>query len=341
MNRVPRLLALPLLIAALTACAGDPPRFGEVLDLVRSNLAGVTETQLNAAVVNGLIEQLAPRVFLRTNETDTAASADGPDPLSRSNVFDTGFAYLRVGRVATNLQQRVQGGLATLAATNTLKGLVLDLRFAGGTDFAEAGRVADLFVPEAQPLLDWGEGVVSGTDKTNAVDLPLAVLVNGETRGAAEALAAALQECRAGLVIGRPTAGEAAVFRELPLSTGQRLRIAVAPVKAGRAGRMVPATGLVPDITVAPAPAEERKHYEDPYRPLAGGATRAAAGRTPRISEAELVRLHREGLDPAQAARPRRPEAAVAPAAPAVTDPALVRALDLLKGLAVVESRQP
>jgi hypothetical protein len=35
------------------------------------------------------------------------------------------------------------------------------------------------------PLLDWGNGMVNSKAKTNAIPGPLAVLVNGETRGAA------------------------------------------------------------------------------------------------------------------------------------------------------------
>ena len=43
------------------------------------------------------------------------------------------------------------------------------------------------------------------------------VLVNGETTGAAEALAAALREADAGLIIGNPTAGLAMTTMDFPL----------------------------------------------------------------------------------------------------------------------------
>jgi hypothetical protein len=53
-----------------------------------------------------------------------------------------------------------------------------------------------------------------------------------------------------------------------------------------------------------------------------------------RLNEAELVREHREGLDrDLDMDAPVRP---VEPAKPAVNDPALARALDLVKGLALV-----
>jgi hypothetical protein len=56
------------------------------------------------------------------------------------------------------------------------------------------------------------------------------------------------------------------------------------------------------------------------------------------LNEAELVREHREGADlDAEPAAGREPE----PEKPVVRDPVLARALDLLKGLAVVRHSRP
>src|SRR6185503_15236598 len=96
-----------------------------------------------------------------------------------------------------------------MASTNSLTGLVLDLRYAGGFDYSAAAATADLFVNAARPLLNWGNGVVSSQEKTNAIQVPVAVLVNGRTAGAAEALAAALRETGSGLILGGKTAGQA------------------------------------------------------------------------------------------------------------------------------------
>jgi hypothetical protein len=104
--------------------------------------------------------------------------------------------------------------------------------------------------------------------------------------------------------------------------------------------------GLKPDISVEVTAEEERAYYADAYRLpartdlLAGGGlglTNGAAGtnrplRRPRFSEADLVRERREGISEADitALRDRGPDT------PLVNDPALARALDLLKGLALV-----
>jgi hypothetical protein len=337
MRRLLRLLCCAALAFGLgPARTGEPPRLDEVLEVVRTHLAGGTEAELNAAAVNGLLEQLRPRVFLVTN-TPPDPAAEPPVLLARTNLFDGAIASLRVGRVARGLAGAIRATLEAWSTTTTLQGLVLDLRFTEGEDFAAAGRVADLFVAEPQALLEWGDERFKATAKTNALPLRLAVLVNRETRGAAEALAAALHEVRAGLILGSPTAGQAAVYREFPLSTGQRLKVAVAHVKVGPGGKTLAFSGLTPDIQVEVPPADERRYVEDPFYIAATTGPRSGAGsRAPRLTEADLVRIHREGLGSA-GARTRREET---PPAPRVTDPVLQRALDLLKGLAVLETRE-
>jgi C-terminal processing protease CtpA/Prc len=235
-----------------------------------------------------------------------------------------------------------------LALTNELKGLVLDLRYADGIDYGAAAAAAGLFTAKAEPLLDWGSGVVSSEEKTNAIRLPVAVLVNRHTAGAAEALAAMLRETGAGLILGSQTAGQATILSEFPLSTGEQLRIAVGPVKLGD-GTVLPADGLPPDIRINVSPEAERVYYADAYAQFptnnaslarsntnnTPGTTNVASRRV-RFNEAELVREHREGLDrdldTDNSPLPPRTE----PPKPLVSDPVLVRALDLVKGLALV-----
>jgi len=321
--------------AAPSARSAEPPRLEEVLPLLRQHLTGVSEAEINAAAVGGLLERLRPRVFLLTNPAPETAEAP-PPLLARSNLFEGGLAVVRVGRVAPGLAPALRATLEAWHAATNLHGVVLDLRFADGEDFAAAGEVVDLFLTEPQPVLEWADARCAATPKTNALPWRLAVLANRETRGAAEALAAAFHELRLALVLGSPTAGEAAVYREFPLSTGQRLRLAVAPVKVGPGGRLLPFDGFPPDIRVD-VPAEDERHYvEDPfYAPPAVASSTTA--RAPRLTEADLVRIHRDGLG---GAAPRRPRTETPPA-PRVTDPVLARALDLLKSLAILESREP
>src|SRR6185436_16837320 len=112
---------------------------------------------------------------------------------------------------------------------------------------------------------DWGEGLKKSTDKSNAVAMPVAVLVNQKTSGAAEVVAGILRHTDVALLIGTNTAGRASIAKEFPLKSGQRLRVAVAPIKVAD-GRELPFTGLTADIQVEVNPEYERAWYEDAYQ---------------------------------------------------------------------------
>ena len=340
-------LAAGLLVAtgARAAATNDAPDFNEVLGLVRAHLAGTTETDLNRVALEALLTALRGKVSIGGGES---AAVRTNALLAKSSLLEENIAYLRVARFDEPLAKDCATAFAQLAATNKLIGVVLDLRFAEGADYAAAAAVADLFQAKARPLIDWGQGVVSSKEKSDAIRLPVGVLVNRESGGAAEALAAIFRETGTGLILGGVTAGRAMIGEEFPLKNGQRLRVATLPVKVGDAVALTP-RGLKPDIEVQASPQEERGFLDDPYstspKPVAAGGggqslTNQPAGtnrvaRRPRMTEADLVRARREGTNlDGELPEPRMVE----PAKPLVRDPALARALDLLKGLAVVRA---
>jgi hypothetical protein len=327
---------------------GDKPplNFNEVFELLKANLAGVTGEQLNQAAARGLLEQLAGKVSV-VGETQSVRGALTDPPVSAA-VFDRHFGYLRVNRLAAGTGEEFQAAYERLLNTNKLKGLVIDLRFAGGADYAAAVAVADRFFATELPLVDWGEGWKKSTEKTDAISLPVAVLVNRKTTGAAEALAGMLRHRDVGLLIGTNTAGEASMAKEFSLKTGQRLRVAVAPVKVSD-GKELPFSGIKADIEVTVSPEDELAWYEDAYKKppvpvqLAGATNTetnaAGTNRAPRrrMNEAELVRMNREGQLPDREPSLTNDPSRTVESVPVVNDPALARALDLLKGLAVVQ----
>lgn len=327
------LSATPL--RAVPTTSTNAPDLEQVRQLIRANLTGVTDVELDRFAFDGLMQALRGKVKLLDA---TSPSRSGGPNVSRSAMLDTGVGYLRVRSVALGLADEVAEICQAMAATNELKGLVLDLRFAEGDDYLAAATVANLFLADERDLLDWGNGMMKSTAKTNALSWPLTVLVNNETTGSPEALAALLRETGVGLLLGNATRGAAMTTKEFPLNDGQRLRIASVPVKLP-GGATIPLSGVVPDIKVAVTVAEERAYQNDPFAALAKGVTNASSSvtnpvaRRVRTTEADLVRARREGisLDEEQVdRRASEPEPAL------IRDPVLARAVDLLKGLAVV-----
>lgn len=311
-------------------------RFREVYDAVRTNLFGINEAELDREAAAGLIEQLAPRVQLLV-DGEGGAATNGPS-LTRATVYDGSFGYVRVGTVGAGLAKEFERAYAGLSRSNRLKGMVVDLRFADGENYAAAAELADRFFATEQPLVEADGVAYKSTVKEGAVLLPVAILVNERTGGAAEVVAGALRQNGVGLILGARTAGRAMVYRVVELETGQRLRLAVAPVRVAR-DRLMPTRGLIPDIEVKVSADAEKVYYEDPFAavPRSGGRPgRAIAGLgEPPRSEAELLRSFREGLEPGAVEAPVVPPPE--PVKPVLRDPVLARGIDLLKGLAVVQ----
>src|SRR5437868_909439 len=136
-----RCIGIISLVGGLLAVIGAQPNvraeaktdaldFKEVYDSIREHLAGTTDADLNRAAVKGLLTNLAPKVSLVESSGTTNSSSYGP-LLSKTSLYDGNIAYLRIGRVEDGLARAVHDGLEKLGATNKLKGLILDLRFAG------------------------------------------------------------------------------------------------------------------------------------------------------------------------------------------------------------------
>jgi len=320
------------------------PDFREVYDLLKEHLPGVNEADLNRTAVQALLTGLKPKVSLLPAETNSNPGVESP-VVTRATLFEGKIGYLRIAHVQQTLPKAVQDGVAQVAGTNELNGLVLDLRFASGDNYSAAAATADLFIKTVKPLLDWGQGVVQSKEKADAISVPVTTLVNRETAGAAEALAAILREAGASLILGGTTAGQAMTSEDYPLKNGERLRIASAPVRLGD-GSVLPAQGLKPDISVEVSPIAEQSYFADAFKEVLRSnnlvaanslaSTNPVAGtnrtRRPRYNEAELVRERRLGtiidndLDNTDAE----------PEKPMVQDPVLARALDVLKGLTLV-----
>jgi len=317
-------LTIAVLLATRSSLRADTtnatPDFGEVYDLLRTNLTGATDETLNRAAVEGLLAQLRGKAVLVDSRVEEAATNT---VLSKAAILEGNVVYLRASCVANGLADKLNTAYCALAASNKVVGTVLDLRFAAGDDYAALPETTKLFT----------------TPKISSpIGRPLVVLVNGGTHGSAEALAAALQKSGTALIIGSTTAGEVKMFREFPLKNGERLRIATTPATPDNS----PAVSHVqPDIAVTISPDDERVYFADAYADLSkpapdtnlNAATNGFLSLIDRTSEADLVRekLRDDGKNGEAA-----PLRAGVSQKPVIRDPVLARALDLIKGLAVV-----
>lgn len=140
------------------------------------------------------------------------------------------------------------------------RALVLDVRNNPGGYVTELTQILDLLLPEGDIFVsrtkDGSESVY--TSDADCVDLPLAVLVNGESYSAAEFLAAQLRESAGAVVAGTRTSGKGYSQMLYRLADGSAIGLSTARYYTGGGVSLI-GTGLDPDPSVALTQEAEEK----------------------------------------------------------------------------------
>jgi carboxyl-terminal processing protease len=164
------------------------------------------------------------------------------------------IGYMRVASFSEQSGRDLQKAVQTLAAKG-VKGIILDLRGNNGGLFNESIRTAELFLDEGQPIVSTASRHKNEAAQYNATHpgalsrVPMIVLVDGGSASASEIVAAALQDLRRALIVGKNTYGKGSVQTIIPLKGGSALRLTTARyVTPG--GRSIDGVGIQPDLVV-------------------------------------------------------------------------------------------
>jgi len=141
---------------------------------------------------------------------------------------DPRIAMIRIATFANKTPAELGQVLARLQDEG-MKAAVLDLRDNPGGALDSAVAVCDMFLPAGDLIVETrGRGqelrdryVASG--KGRYQDLPLAVIVNGNTASASEIVAACLQDHDRAVVVGERSYGKGTVQELLPVESGRSL----------------------------------------------------------------------------------------------------------------------
>jgi len=150
-----------------------------------------------------------------------------------------------------------------------LFGGILDLRGSGGMAAEEIPVVTTHFVPEGDVQYRFcnreGQEIVSvKASESPASSMPLMVLVDEETTGASELLAAVLiGSVKGAMVIGRETAGDPLIREPRPLSTGQYALLATRQVKTADGTTYSGEGGVIPDVFITDSALDETVYEPD------------------------------------------------------------------------------
>ncbi|MBK8161104.1 MAG: S41 family peptidase [Rhodospirillaceae bacterium] len=269
---------------------------------------------------------------------------------ARWELEDGNIGYVRI----TSFSEKTDAGLRAAvdelnkATKGELAGVVLDMRnnpgglldqaIAVSDDFLEKGEIVSTRGRDPNDAQRWnaeGGDIIGGA--------PMIVLINGGSASASEIVAGALQDHSRAVLIGTKSFGKGSVQSIMAIPGHGAMRLTTARYYTP-SGRSIQATGIDPDIMVEQAKveklgAENRPHESDLKGALTNG--NAEEGAAPK-AEPEA--------DQNAAAEPKADEPKKEEAVPFVgsereqiarpdDDFQLARAIDLLRGLALIQGK--
>ena len=156
------------------------------------------------------------------------------DNIPYYTVFDNGVAYLSLSGFTRDAAKEMKEKFLEMRKDRQLKGFIIDLRGNGGGLMNEAVDIVNLFIPKGKAVVSMkGKAATANSlhgTNNDPVDLeiPLAVLVDGNSASASEIVAGAIQDYDRGVIIGQRTFGKGLVQNILPLSYNTQMKVTVA-----------------------------------------------------------------------------------------------------------------
>ena len=191
---------------------------------VMRKLKGPKGTKVRVRVlrrgVEGLLDYTITRDAIPTYSVDIAY------------MLDDEIGYLKLSKFSATTVSEVKKGIGELDSQG-MKKLIFDLRGNTGGYLSAAVDIADEFLPRGS-LIVYTEGrnrprnYMKARRHGQLEDIPVVVLIDGESASASEIVAGALQDNDRGTIIGRRSFGKGLVQEQIMLSDQSAIRLTVA-----------------------------------------------------------------------------------------------------------------
>ncbi len=243
--------------------------------------------------------------------------------IREATMLDQGIGYIRLSDFREKSADDLEAAIKRLQEQH-LESVILDLR-------NNPGGLLDVSVSVAELFLDRHELIVSTKGRLRNQNqelrsringpvntLPLVVLINEGSASASEIVAGAIQDHRRGIILGTKSHGKASVQTIFPLKDGSALRLTTSKYFTP-SGRSIHGHGIEPDVDVPLEHAPENKDEKD-------AKDKEHDKDTAPKGEELFKRLDGQQIGPATAKKP--------------LDNQLARAVDLLKGIRVYQTKE-
>lgn len=183
------------------------------------------------------------------------------DPVTYSEVTDTGIGYLHFGSFTTQSADRVKETVIELKKKGA-SSLIMDLRGNGGGILDEAVEVVNLFVPKGEEIVStkgkvkqWDRSYFTQNQPLDEI-IPIVVLIDTGSASASEIVAGALQDMDRAVIVGNRSFGKGLVQTPRNLPYGGNIKITTSKyyIPSGRCIQALDYSHRNPDGSVARVP---------------------------------------------------------------------------------------
>lgn len=216
---------------------------GMDLEEISGNIKGEKGTTVEITVLRG--EDREEVTLTITRDTIQAETV-------KTRMLEDEIGYLAISEFDSVTLEQYKEGLEELKAQG-MEGLIVDLRGNPGGNLDTVCEILDLMLPEG--LIVYTEDKDGNrqeftSDEAQEVQVPLAVLVDGNSASASEIYAGAIQDYGIGQIVGTKTYGKGVVQTIYDLKDGTSLKLTVAEYFTPN-GRNIDGEGITPDVEVA------------------------------------------------------------------------------------------
>ena len=206
---------------------------------IKTRIQGQVETTVELTVHRG---EETLNITVTRREIKTAVAT--------GQMLTEDVGYVRIVNFNTNCTTETIAAIEELVAQGAKK-LVFDVRNNPGGYASELVKVLDYLLPEGKVFTRVDYTGKETTDMSDAdfLDMPMAVLVNGNSYSAAEFFAAALREYDAAVVVGEKTCGKGYFQVTYQLPDGSAVGLSIGKYYTPK-GESLAEVGITPDNVV-------------------------------------------------------------------------------------------
>jgi carboxyl-terminal processing protease len=227
----------------------------KILKIDGKDITGLRDEALVASMIKGQENTETVLTILRQSENSTFDVRVVRKKIKairniRSEMLENNIAYIKIKMFDENISENFISQLNKLVEQGA-KSVIIDVRDNPGGLYNEVVSMADRILPKGTIVYTEDRQGKKNFQKSDATELnlPIAVLTNGNSASASEILAGAIKDFKKGTLIGTKTFGKGLVQTTYSFDDGTGLKVTIARYFTP-SGVCIHGEGIKPDIEI-------------------------------------------------------------------------------------------